>query len=251
MYSGFITKNKTSPRVGTHQRFDAAALRMIHPYLRSAAFPGIKRIYHFEGINGPDGVKVKSPGVQDPSHMYDPIQDTGELPALVQKHYIGLVDRLRAEDRVRAGYEAAWLAHFVVDGLTPAHHFPYDAKKDEILGHESEYGILLKNWHWLGAKGVLSTHIHFEMGIATILMGTRLGGELNQELLREAQELGYMEFFKREARVVAALGLYDEFYQKGWNQSLARTIKKRLVPHILQVLAIVWLLADHEAASSK
>lgn len=249
MYSGFVTKNKTSRRVGTHQRIDTAAYRMISHRLQSSAFPGIKRIHHFEGINGPDGVKVKSPGIQDPSHMYDPIKDTGELPALIQKHYNGLVERLRSNDRVRAGYEAAWLAHYVVDGLTPAHHFPYDAKKDEILGHESEYGVLLKNWHWLGAKGVLSTHIHFEMGIATILISSRLSAKLDESLLAEARQLGYMDFFKREARQVATLGLYDEFYQKGWTQGIARTIKKQLIPHILQVLAIVWLLADEEAAA--
>lgn len=250
MYSGFITKSKTSRRLGVHQRFDNAAYHMIHPHLKSAVFPGTKRIGHFEGINGPDGVKVKSPGVQDPSHMYDPIGDHGLLPELITKHYNGLVEALRSKDRVRAGFEAAWLGHFVVDGLTPAHHFPYDKKKAEILGDESEYGVLLKNWHWYGAKGVMSTHVNFEMGIASMLVGTRLKANLDEGLWKDAQELGYLEFFKREARTVATLGMYDEFYKKGWTQALARTVKTQLAPHSIQVLGIIWLLADHEAAAS-
>jgi len=251
MYSGFVSKNKASSRLVVHQRFNAAAYHIIHDQLRSDAFPGLKRLHHFEGINGPDGLKVKSPGVQDPSHMYDPAKDEGILPELIGKHYNGLVDSLRAKDRVRAGFEAAWLAHFVVDGLTPAHHYPYDAKKEEILGSDSEYGVLLKSWHWFGAKGVMSTHMNFEMGIASMLVGTRLRFALDDLLWQDANRLGYMEFFKRETREVYKLGLYDAFYQKGWTQSLARTIKKQLAPHSVQVLAIIWLMADHEAASSK
>lgn len=251
MYSGFITKTKASRHLGVHQRFDTAAYKMIHSHLQTGNFPGVRRINHFEGINGPDGVKVKSPGVQDPSHMYDPIGDKGILPELITKHYNGLVEALRTGDRVRSGFEAAWLAHFVVDGLTPAHHYPYDQKKAEILGHESEYGVLLKSWHWFGAKGVMSTHVNFEMGIASMLVSTRLKLELDQDLYKEAQELGYLKFFKREAKDVAGLGLYDEFYKKGWTQSLARTIKKKIAPHSVQVLGIIWLMADHEAASSK
>lgn len=247
MYSGFISKTKASSKIGVHQRFNAAAYHMIHGQLRSGVFPGIKRIQHFEGINGPDGVKVKSPGIQDPSHMYEPMGDQGVLPELITKHYNGLVEALRDNDRVRAGFEAAWLAHFVVDGLTPAHHFPYDNKKEEIRGANSEYGIIRRNWHWFGAKGVMSTHVNFEMGIASMLVGARLKAHLNQELWEDAQELGYLDFFKREARTVATLGMYDEFYKKGWTPGLARSVKKQLAPHSIQVLGIIWLMADHEA----
>ena len=251
MYSGFVSKNKTSSRLGVHQRFNAAAYHIIHDQLQSGAFPGLKRLHHFEGINGPDGVKVKSPGVQDPSHMYDPVKDKGVLPQLITKHYNGLVDALRSNDRVRAGFEAAWLAHFIVDGLTPAHHYPYDKKKQEILGDDSEYGVLLKGWHWFGAKGVMSTHVNFEMGIASMLVGTRLRYNLEPQLWRDANELGYMELFKREAREIYKLGLYDEFYKKGWTPGLARIIKRQLSPHIVQVLSAIWLLADHQAAAKK
>lgn len=252
MYSGFITKNKSSHRLGVHQRFNTSAHRMIKPMLQTGNFPGIKRILHFEGINGPDGLKTKSPDRQNPSHMYDPLTDKGELPELITKHYNGLVDSLRTGDRVRSGFEAAWLAHYVVDGLTPAHHFPdYEEIKQEILGDESEYSMLMKGWHWIGAKGVMSTHLNFEAGIASILMGTRLHPEFDQRLWHDAKKLGYLAFFKREAREVADQGLYDLFYKKGWTQSLARTIKRDLAPHSIQVLAIIWLMADHEAAAKK
>ena len=122
MYAGFISTKRVVKKLGIHQKFDTAAYNMIEPYLKDGTFPKLKDILHFEGINGPDGVKVKQHGVHDPSHMYDPVNDQGVLPKLIRAHYLKLVKSLRANDRVRSSFEAAWLAHYVVDGLTPSHH---------------------------------------------------------------------------------------------------------------------------------
>src|SRR6266403_1491378 len=107
MYSGFITPKKTVARVGIHQRFDMAAYKMIKPYLPEGAFPAIKQIVHFEGYNGPDGLKVKSRGKNEPSHLYDPVTDTGEVPHHIAGHYTGLVESLKKADLIRAAFEAA------------------------------------------------------------------------------------------------------------------------------------------------
>src|SRR4051812_28292720 len=105
-----------------------AAYRMISPYLDDTTFPSWPQIKHFEGINGPDGIKTKSPGHHDPGHLYDPETGAGEIPQLIKDHYRNLVTTLRLKDTVRAAFEAAWLAHYLCDGLTPAHHFPLDEK---------------------------------------------------------------------------------------------------------------------------
>src|SRR3954447_7101076 len=102
MYSGFVSTKKVINRLGVHQRFDVAALNMINPYLKPKSFPGIRSILHFEGYNGPDGIKLKSPGVDDPSHFYDPATGVGELPVHVASHYESLVNTLREQDMVRA-----------------------------------------------------------------------------------------------------------------------------------------------------
>jgi hypothetical protein len=247
MYAGFITTKRVIKRLGIHQRFDTAAYKMIAPYLKKRTFPGIKEVLHFEGINGPDGVKVKSLGTHDPSHMYDPLKDEGTLPDLIAGHYASLVQELRERDMVRAAYDAAWMAHYVVDGLTPAHHYPYDEHKAKLFGEDSEMGTLAKHWRWLGGKGVLSTHLNFEMGVASTLLLMPLKAKLDEQVLAEARKMGALEFFKREARSVAGLDLYGRFYQEGWTAELARLVRGQIAPHAIHVVGIIWLLAYLEA----
>jgi hypothetical protein len=247
MYAGFITTKRVVKRLGIHQKLDMAAYRMISPYLARTKFPTLKQVLHFEGLNGPDGIKVKSLGVHDPSHMYDPVTGTGVLPELIEGHYQRLVSCLQEGDDIRASFEAAWLAHFVTDGLTPAHHFPYDEKKDELFGEDSDVSFLRKHWHWLGGKGVFSTHLNFEMGVASTLLIFPIKAEFSEAKLAEARQLGALPFFKQEAREVADLGLYDRFYKEGWTAELARIVREQIAPHASQVVGLLWLLAYLEA----
>ncbi len=247
MYSGFVTRKRVVKRIGIHQKFDMAAYRMVSPYLGVKEFPTLKEILHFEGINGPDGIKVKSLGVHDPSHMYDPLSDTGVLPGLIDGHYERLVQTLRDKDMIRASFEAAWLAHFVTDGLTPAHHYPYDEKKEELFNEDSDVSFLKKHWNWLGGKGVLSTHLNFEVGVATTLLLFPIRALFSEVKLAEARRLGPIEFFKNEAKEVAELKLYDRFYKEGWTAELARVVREQIAPHASQVVGLIWLLAYLEA----
>ena len=41
-------------------------------------------------------------------------------------------------DKTRAAFEAAWLAHALTDGLTPAHHYPYQEAVSELMS-DKEY----------------------------------------------------------------------------------------------------------------
>lgn len=280
MYSGFISTKRVINRLGVHQRFDVAAHQMISPYLKSKSWPTTPQILHFEGYNGPDGIKIKSPGVDDPSHFYDPFNDVGELPEHVKNHYNGLVAELREQDLVRAAFEASWLAHYVVDGLTPAHHYPYVEKIVELregedavrkrskkrnqplrndatskLGKGLVVGDTVRqtvknNWALWGGKGMVTTHINFEIGIATTLLFFPLKIKLNESLLAEARELGMMQFFKRESRKVAELDLYERFYREGWTAELARVVRDQIAPHAVQVVGIIWLLAYLEAGQA-
>lgn len=280
MYSGFISTKRVIKRLGVHQRFDAAAHHMISPFIKPKTFPGIKAILHFEGYNGPDGIKVKSPGIDDPSHFYDPETDTGELPEHVQNHYDGFVEALRTEDMVRAAFEASWLAHYVVDGLTPAHHYPLVEKivglregeralrrrksSDEPLRNDATTPLaknfvigetvrqtLKKNWKIWGGKGILSTHHNFEIGVASSLLFAKLNLKLNEAMLAEARKMGMLAFFKREAREVAQLDLYERFYRQGWTAELARIVRQQIAAHAVQVVGIIWLLAYLEVGETE
>jgi hypothetical protein len=261
MYSGFVTSKKTVSAVGVHQRFDTVALGLIEAYVVPGTFPSLGQILHFEGINGPDGLKVKSPGKDEPSHLYNPTSDTGPIPALIDKHYKQLVVAIKLQDMVRASYEAAWMAHYVCDGLTPAHHYPLDQelaaremKKNAKGGYSVKRGpgetamdAVRKGWAVFGRKGLLSMHFNFEMGVATTLMGQKIKVQLDTAKLAEAKKLGAINFFKKEAKEVAELGMYERFYRKGWDATLARQVKTILAPQSVQAIAIIWLLAYLDA----
>lgn len=263
MYSGFITSKRTVGLVGVHQRFDIAAHRITAPYFATDTFPAVPQIVHFEGMNGPDGVKAKSPKAETVSHMYDPVTESGDIPGLIEEHYRALVRTLKKRDLVRAGFEAAWLAHFICDGMTPAHHYPLEEQLTPHLEGNGDratryrHPIIVKgdtptetmkrSWAVWGGKGLLTTHFNFEIGVAAALVGHRIRITLDHARLAEARAAGPVAFFKEEAQAVAALRMYETFYAKGWNAELARLTKNNLAPATVQAIAIIWLLAYLEA----
>lgn len=260
MYSGFITPTKTVPRLGIHQRFDLAAYRMVEPYL-PATFPKMKAIYHFEGYNGPDGIKVKSLGVNDPSHMYDPVTDTGHVPRLIMNHYRTLVEALRRDDTIRASFDASWMAHYIGDGLTPAHHWPFDDKVSEArdlvmaVGPDAKdmtrfMAQAKRNWALWGAKGHYSTHFNFEMGIALELMVVPIRPKFDEAVLAHAQRLGAIDFFREQALQINDLDLYTRFYKEGWNNDIATAVRNEVAPTAAATIGYIWLLAVLEAGQS-
>jgi hypothetical protein len=257
MYSGFVTHKKVVHRVGIHQRFDMAAYRMIEKYLPNGFFPPMKAIMYWEGYNGPDGLKVKSPKQNDPSHLYDPRTDTGDVPMHITNHYNKLVQCLKEGDVIRAGFEASWMAHYIGDGLTPAHHWPLEDKIAEAVEREKAAAaagdvnkLLLKakkNWAVWGFKGHLSTHFNFEMGIAFALLIYPIRGKFKPDDFARARRLGYLEYFKEQARDIAHYDLYERFYKQGWNSDIAGVVKNVIAPMAAETIGIIWLLAVLEA----
>ena len=254
-------------RLGIHQRFDMAAYKMIERYLPKGSFPALKDIWHFEGYNGPDGLNVKAKGITKlkprqegdpkPSHFYDPVTDTGEVPVHIEGHYAGLVDNLKNGDMIRAAFEASWLAHYVADGMTPAHHWPLEEKLAEAAskaadglksGDTSKFAALAKkNWAVWGAKGHMTTHFNFEMGVAFALLVFPIKPEFSEHELANARALGPLEYFKAQARDVTTLELYERFYREGWNADIATLVKTRLAPQTARAIGNIWLLALLEA----
>lgn len=257
--------------LGAHQKIDRLARTALGKVLSPhATFPSKGAILHFEGVNGPDALKRKSPAKDEPWHYYAPFDESDtQLLDIIHDHYQLLVDALRAKDEVRAAFEAAWLAHAIVDGLTPAHHYPYEAELTELRGGEgieSRTSIKAKllmpgttrrqqvhnNWRMWGPKGLLTTHGLFEWGIAAIILPLSARStniKLRQHDLDELQEHGILELFKRKAKEVAALGMYDDYYKHGWTPQLARQVRKVLAPKIIQMVALAWYAAAQEAGT--
>lgn len=255
-----------------HQKLDRVAHRNLRHLLPSGSFfPSIRQILHFEGGQGPDGTRLKRhPEDVQPWHFVDPfdLNDT-ELSDQLNMHYRGLVRALRERDDVRAGFEAAWLAHALVDGLTPAHHYPYEAELARLRGGEARHsrkGLLgrayvksntiresiLLSMKIVGPKGLLTTHAMFEAGAYAIIAPLRLSNAMpNQAELQRVAHVGVVTVFRDLAQEIAHMQLYYRFISGGWTRSLHRDIRERLAPRMVKMITLAWYCAAYEANLSK
>jgi hypothetical protein len=272
MYSfGPLPKVGKSGRIiGAHQKIDRVARRHFEQYVsRAVKFPGITTILRFEGINGPDGIKLKSPGVDEPWHFIDPAnQEDNQLRNDISMHIKNLAVALEANDQVRAGFEAAWLAHAVVDGLTPAHHEPDDEIFKELRestsekktvrsklvmpGNGSAKEFVKNNWEHWGAGGTMTTHTMFEAGVATTIKALKFENAVpsSNDMVRVKKE-GFLVLFNEALTSVTALEMYDTYKRKGWTRKIAQQTRNVLVPIIIQTVILAWFAAYYEALRKK
>jgi hypothetical protein len=257
--------------MGVHQRIDRIARRELKELLpKRQFFPGERSILHFEGLNGPDGVKRKSPGQDEPWHYLDPSDpNDNRLREMIQDHMHNLTAALVDGNKERASFEAAWLAHSITDGLTPAHHYPLEEKLEElrdgegletrnttrkklVLPGKNRRHQLRNNWEFWGAKGVMTTHFTFELGIATTIATGRLQNCTpdGNDIVRLKKE-GYLSLFNESIDKVVQLKLYEEFYRVGWTRRLARDTRQLLIPEIIQSVTLAWYACALDAEAKK
>ncbi len=262
MYAGSTFNTKSGRIIGAHQRIDRVARRNIEPLLpNTPRFPLIKDILHFEGVNGPDGLKRKSPGKDEPWHFIDPYHDgEHELFTMIDDHIVNLAAALRENNYERSAFEAAWLAHAITDGLTPAHHYPLEEKLEELRGEgldtrigrkekiimpgETRRHQIKNNWEFWGAKGVMTTHIGFELGVATTIAPLRFDEAVPDDAqFSQLRRVGFEEVYKTILKQIADLNMYDEFSRQGWTRRLGNETKRTLVPHIIRAVMLGWYQA--------
>lgn len=266
MYAGTTFSAKSGNVIGAHQRIDRIAKRHLRKVLpRRAYFPTVAEILKFEGNKGPDSIKRKSPGQDEPWHFIDPTDPTDtQLLDLIENHSVNLERALQKRDSVRAAFEAAWLAHAIVDGLTPAHHFAFEAKLEELRGEGLETRTSLKgkllmpghtkrhqlknNWEFWGAKGVMTTHGFFEWGFATTLAPLRLekAKPSKNDLIRIKQH-GIRTIFLDNMHHIASMKMYESFQRRGWTPALARQTRTELAPVIVRTVTLAWYEASLRA----
>ena len=268
MYSGTTFRTKSGLVMGVHQKIDRVAHRHIKKHVpKSLHFPTTQEVLHFEGLNGPDGIKRKSPAKDEPWHYIDPKNPADvALIAMITDHIHNMAAALRDGNTVRAAFEAAWMAHAITDGLTPAHHYPLEAKLEELRGGQGiETRITTKdklllpgktrrhqlknNWEYWGVKGVMTTHLGFELGVATTIAGLKMDDTAPSEAqLTAVRSDGFEAVFKTILETVDGLHMYDEFSRLGWTRHLANQTKKALIPEIIKAVTLAWyqaiILAD-------
>lgn len=267
MYSGTTLRNTSGRLIGAHQKLDRVSRRALATLGVGDDFPSIREILHFEGKNGPDGIKSKSPAQDEPWHYYNPDDPSDDsLIKIINEHSKNLTAAIAKGEAEKAAFEAAWLAHALVDGLTPAHHFPLHDHLEELRGEgletrttikdklivrgpgDSAAAILIKNWKYWGAGGAMNKHGMFEFGVATILapMRIRKGYPTKAECL-DVMNKGIAEVFEREVAALHKLKMYDRFVRKGWTNRMAREVREVLAPLLVRVVTLAWYEAYQRA----
>lgn len=252
-FASFATKGRISWS-GTHQKFDRAAYRLVVPRVSSGTFPTRREILHFEGYDGPDGLKVKGPYTTD--HLWDPVNELGFLPVWIDSHFKNLVAALKKDDMVEASFHAGWMAHYLTDSLTPAHHVSHKLIEAEY----EDSSKARRRWLVWGRKGLMSTHVAFESGVSSSIIASPLRPKFDDKLFEAIKEKGISEVVKEESLKIAKYNYFEQFLKKGWTPALAKAIKATVIPRIPQLIAAAWLAAyeasgheilDHHATSHR
>ncbi len=269
MYAGTTFRKDSGSIVGVHQKIDRVARRYLKKHLaHTAGFPTITQILHFEGNNGPDAIKRKSPSKDEPWHYIDPSKpDDRALVGLINDHIFNLAEALRSSNEQRAAFEAAWLAHAVVDGLTPAHHYPLNDKIEELWGkphHErltiadkniirgnGSLDTISKNWQYWGVGGVFSAHLSFELGIASTIATQQFSDiDPTPAEFKQVEQEGFEAVFMKMLYRIDAFKMYDEFGTNGWTHSLATQTRDILIPEIIRTVCLAWYYAAYLAGDN-
>jgi len=238
----YFTKGKVLNTVGTHQKFDKTAYRLILPIIEVDKFPTKTMILRFEGMGGPDGLKIKSRQYRA-DHLWDPINKIGSLPVWIEVHFANLATALREGDLVKASFEAGFMAHYLTDSLTPAHHTSMKLMAAEY----DDASKMRRGWLYFGRKGLMTSHVMFEGGVSTSIAMNRLRVKFDQDLYEKILKIGIKKVVEEESLRIAKLDLYDQFIKKGWSASLAKTVKTVVVKRIPQLIAAAWLAAYMES----
>lgn len=267
MYSGLVLTRFSGRMMGAHQKIDRIARNHLSELLEKPnTFPRIRNILQFEGKNGPDGIKRKSPSRNEPWHFLDPLSADNDLEftKLIEEHYEQLVKELKSNNIERAGFEAAWLAHTIVDGLTPAHHYPFKEKVNElrssgsetrntpmrklIFEGETKLKTLKNTLKAYGPRGLYMGHALFELGFAWIIRPLRFpDARPSKAEIKRIDSLKPMEYFMQKAREVAVLDLFSEYLKKGWSSKITRQMRQQLAPLIINTVTVIWYKAAKEA----
>lgn len=259
-----IMKNPklSGKHMGTHQQLDKAARQVLARPLGDWYFPTAREIIYFEGMRGPDGLKRKSPNADDPSHML--VDGDRQLIDQIFDHYHNLVQALRQHNDVRAAFEAAWMAHKITDALTPAHHFPLDEAKEELMSNKEFFKIFgepikgimhghnmletaRNNWLYWGAGGYMSKHVAYEYGVAIIAAALPQKAMLPRVGRSEFRRVDPRQTLDKAIAKIQAADMYTRFCRDGWTTDLALDTKNLLLPEIIRTLALIWYAAAAEA----
>jgi len=269
MYSRTIPISKRTERVATHQRLVRAARRAIAPYLpTNLTFPSAKQIIHFEGKNGPDGLASKHSVNDDPPDFFNPKNPSDRaLLTEIKNRIYNLHVALKKKNSIRVNFEAAWLSHVVIDGLTPAHHQPFKEQLKEIdpresheissrfkrifySGGDSAIESFVLNWKRLGPHGLGTNHMMFEAGIDFLVMPMSPRSlaeiEITSADLKKIKSGRFISLYTAAIKEINTLNMFERYEESSWTTELATEVREKLIPVAVRMVVLAWLAAVYK-----
>ena len=262
-------KNRFVRLVGTHQKLDRVSRRFLSRFIApDVYFPSGKEIVYFEGMRGPDGLIRKCPNSPQPTHFIIPDADDKILLTQILDCQKNLKTALKEKNNERAAFEAAWLAHYLTDALTPAHHFPLHDVRDELMSDNEYFEIfgrplryvmrgdspketVKNNWQYYGKNGHMTKHFFFEFKIAQIITPMKTKNLYPKLSKKDLEKVNLEKEFYKSLDKVACLKMYDRYRELGWTGKMNQEVKKIVLPEIIKLITLAWYSSLPEEKSEE
>ena len=244
MFSGFGFRFFNLDGASTHHLINEIAYKHALKKTKKNGFPRIISIDLHSGYYGPDGKWSKKISKVS-HHMYNPVTDTGEaINSAIESYrlarkYIHQKPQTKLNKKL-GQFACARGLHFLVDGLTPAHH----------VGHHIPEAKDHRDWHdphWNHNKGpafniLFKNHGQFEKHCAKYMFFNTKKIIKNYQKLRKHRPLkpyksaGTLKtFLKQKASNIHKTDIYDRFI-KGKN--IKEEVIEGLMPEIIHAVEI-------------
>ena len=242
MFSGFGLKFFNLDGASTHHMINALAYKHAVKQNKRKGFPGIISLDLHSGYFGPDG-KWSKPISKVSDHMYNPATDSGNAIKNSMESYRLACKQLRDLNKLEkklGNFACARGLHFLVDGLTPAHH----------IGHKILLAQKGRDWYdpyWNRPKSnaynaLFMPHGRFEKKCAFYMFLYTKQIKKNYEKLRKSRTLNPIlddiqleNFLKQQALKIRMTGIYEKFLSR---QNTKKEIIKDLFPEMIYTVEI-------------
>ncbi|EKD48155.1 MAG: hypothetical protein ACD_65C00094G0003 [uncultured bacterium] len=242
MFSGFGLKFFNLDGTSTHHIINEIAYKHALKKTKKNGFPGIISLDLHSGYYGPDG-KWSKPISKVSDHMYNPATDSGNAMNNAIQSYKIACKQLNSTDKLEkklGNLACARGLHFLVDGLTPAHH----------IGHKVLLAKSGADWndpYWNRPKSntynvLFMPHGQFEKKCAFYMFLHTKKIRRNYAKLRQsrspisiANENDLENFLKKQALKIRLTGIYEKFLS---HQNIKDEVIKELFPEMIYTVEI-------------
>jgi len=242
MFSGFGLKFFNLDGTSTHHMINEIAYKHALKKTKKNGFPGIISLDLHSGYYGPDG-KWSKPISKVSDHMYNPATDTGNAMNNAIESYKIACKQLNSANKLEkklGNLACARGLHFLVDGLTPAHH----------IGHKILLGRGGADWYdpyWNRPKSntynvIFMPHGKFEKKCAFYMFMHTKKIKKSYAKFRQTKQLKAIldenelkNFIKKQALKIRMTGIYEKFLS---NENIKKEVIQELFPEMIYTVEI-------------